>query len=566
MYTRPTSGVPREAPATVPSSTVQSPPRTSSAEPSDRPAATSSATALATPAAASAFMARRCSAVDPPAEAGHVAPVGDRDAALLEESQAARRLDRPVAPAPGRVRTRRRCSARRRSQAGAASSSPTGERLREQLHEPGRGRSIGVERGVVEREGDAERLRVVDQGREQRGQLVDVGTARLGRPDRGHDLGVEHVGVDVDPEPAHVARGDTVENGRCRLGERGRTDGGPVGRDRCPGQVEDARDRERLVAVPLALVAPPDQRDVLTAHERHGTGQPRELRVTAAHGEGEAHARDRPGHRFLRAREIGVPVDIDEPDPAWVGARAATGTTRAQEAAEHDAAIAADDDEEPIVVDPGRDCDQRATGCRWPRPPRSGPCRADARSPRRAAAARRRGPSRPAARSGPGPGASRARDSPPAAHRSHRAAGGRCSMALPGLRRGASGKATRGAAGRVPRARYLAVDRRARYSIGIRTLVAFARPTPVGRAITTRGSASANPWSYAPGVRRALTNVGPPRDPRLRPATPRAFVRLYGTMANATEHAGLLTILNSDDARQASADRPNTTGRHGEGR
>ena len=40
--------------------------------------------------------------VDPPAEAGHVAPVGDRDAALLEESEAVRRLDRPVAPAPGR--------------------------------------------------------------------------------------------------------------------------------------------------------------------------------------------------------------------------------------------------------------------------------------------------------------------------------------------------------------------------------------------------------------------------------------------------------------------------------
>ena len=194
-----------------------------------------------------------------------------------------------------------------------------------------------------------------DQRREQRGQLVDVGTARLGRPDRGHDLGVEDVGVDVDPEPAHVARGDTVENGRCRLGERGRTDGGPNGRDRCPGQVANTRDGERLVAVPLALVAPPDQCDVLTAHERHRTCQPRELCVAAPHGESEAHARDRPSHRFFRAREIGVPVDIDEPYPAWVGARAATGTVCTQEAAQHDAAIAADDDEQPIVVDPGRD-------------------------------------------------------------------------------------------------------------------------------------------------------------------------------------------------------------------
>jgi hypothetical protein len=50
-----------------------------------------------------------------------------------------------------------------------------------------------------------------------------------------------------------------------------------------------------------------------------------------------------------------VPVDIDEADPAGVGASSPTGTTCAQEAAEHDAAIAADDHEKSIVVDPGRD-------------------------------------------------------------------------------------------------------------------------------------------------------------------------------------------------------------------
>lgn len=51
-------------------------------------------------------------------------------------------------------------------------------------------------------------------------------------------------------------------------------------------------------------------------------------------------------------------VHIGEPDPAWVGACAATGTTRAtraKEAAEHNAAIAADDDEEAIVVETCRD-------------------------------------------------------------------------------------------------------------------------------------------------------------------------------------------------------------------
>lgn len=57
-----------------------------------------------------------------------------------------------------------------------------------------------------------------------------------------------------------------------------------------------------------------------------------------------------------------MPVDIGEPDPAPVGTRVATGMTcvatgptRAEDTAEHDAAIAADDDGKPIVVETGRD-------------------------------------------------------------------------------------------------------------------------------------------------------------------------------------------------------------------
>ena len=266
-------------------------------------------------------------------------------------------------------------------------------------------------------------------------------TARLGRPDRGHDLGVEHVGVDEDPEPVTSSRATRSRRSTpCRRAPPRR--GGPVGRDGRPWEVEDARDGERLVAVRLALVSPPDQRDVLSADERAATGEPRERRVAPADCEGKAHARHRPGHRFLRAREVGVPVDVGEPDGPARNTWPATGMTRAEQAPEHDAAIAAEDDDET-----GRRRDRprrgrRTTGCRWPRRPRSGPCRADARSPRTAVAARRRGPSRSAARSRRGPGDASARDSPLAAHRSRRAAGGRCSMALPGLRPGASGKAT----------------------------------------------------------------------------------------------------------------------------
>ncbi len=133
-------------------------------------------------------------------------------------------------------------------------------------------------------------------------------------------------------------------------------DGGPVGRDRCPRQVENARDRERLVAVPLALVSPPDQRDVLTAHERHRTGQPREC---ACHrgprrGRGPCSPPTRssipPGSRNRRARRRRRARSGLGRSPCRRRA-----PTRAQEAAEHDAAIAADDDEKSIVVEPGRD-------------------------------------------------------------------------------------------------------------------------------------------------------------------------------------------------------------------
>ena len=147
-----------------------------------------------------------------------------------------------------------------------------------------------------------------------------------GDPDRGHGLGVEHVGVDVDPEGVEVVRRDAVEHGGCRFGEGLRRDGAAAGCDRCPGQVEDPRNGEPSWPNHWPSSRRPDQRDVLCRLART-RGSLARLRARAACRRGPPPARyppvrHRARHRFLRTREIGVPVDIREADPARTGFRA----------------------------------------------------------------------------------------------------------------------------------------------------------------------------------------------------------------------------------------------------
>ncbi len=65
-------------------------------------------------------------------------------------------------------------------------------------------------------------------------------------------------------------------------------------------------------------------------------------------GERETHACHGSGLRLLRGREVGVGVDIGEPD------QLAT-PTGAEQASKHDAAIAPEDDDESTVVETDRD-------------------------------------------------------------------------------------------------------------------------------------------------------------------------------------------------------------------
>ena len=94
----------------------------------------------------------------------------------------------------------------------------------------------------------------------------------------------------------------------------------------------------------FAHVAPPDQRDMLRAHDRGCTGQSRERRITLPDGERETHACHRPCLRLLRCREVGVGVHVGESDVPTVS----SGT---KQAAQHDAAIASQHEDESTVVE-----------------------------------------------------------------------------------------------------------------------------------------------------------------------------------------------------------------------
>jgi hypothetical protein len=149
------------------------------------------------------------------------------------------------------------------------------------------------------------------------------------------------------------------------------------------------------------------------------------------------------------AREVGVPVDMSEPDPAWAGAHTATGSTRAEETSEHDAAVAADDDGEPIVVEAGPRRDRQATGCSWPRPllPRLPGRTLEVLKGRRQHIAVRRVQTLNQAQVPKGPG----RTTHVLRHTGHMVGPEADTRWRSRLRRGASGKPTCGSAGRVVR-------------------------------------------------------------------------------------------------------------------
>ena len=188
------------------------------------------------------------------------------------------------------------------------------------------------------------------------------------------------------------------------------------------------------MAVRLALVPSPDQRDILPEHQGHLTGQARERRVTAPYRERQPHARHRSGHRLLGAREVGMRVDVHQSDLARAGGRSAR-VAGAEQAAEHDAAVATENNNELIVFEPLCDSFAERSAIRV----HSGLVPGLAGRPREVLVARRQhlaevGGVQPLDHAEP-PGGHRARDSPPEAHRSRDGGEDRCWRVRPVPRR-----------------------------------------------------------------------------------------------------------------------------------
>ena len=99
----------------------------------------------------------------------------------------------------------------------------------------------------------------------------------------------------------------------------------------------------------LAVIAPPDVGEMLSAQERLLPGQVRERTPGSSDGERQAHAARRPRRRLFERREVGVRVDVCQS----YGLRA--GLVQAEQRAEQDAAVATDEDHELPVFVRGRD-------------------------------------------------------------------------------------------------------------------------------------------------------------------------------------------------------------------
>src|SRR5262249_35084651 len=74
-------------------------------------------------------------------------------------------------------------------------------------------RSVGVQRGIVDGQVEADGQWVMDEWREQVNELVERRATRFGRIDGRHHSRIKDVNVEMNPESARVGRRHPVESG-----------------------------------------------------------------------------------------------------------------------------------------------------------------------------------------------------------------------------------------------------------------------------------------------------------------------------------------------------------------
>ena len=205
------------------------------------------------------------------------------------------------------------------------------------------GRPVCVERGVIERQSEADGLRMVDEPDQERSQLIDRRSPRFRRSDRRDHAWIDDVAVDEGHEAAQLVPADPRKDGPCSSCDR-------VLQQGSVGEIEDAGSRERLVPVTRLVGVPPSHEgNVLGTRERIGPIQLRQRGVTVADRQRKTHARDGSGLRFSGSGEIGVRIHIGKADPL-------SDAASSKQAAEHDAAVATEDHHEAMPVEAVCEC------------------------------------------------------------------------------------------------------------------------------------------------------------------------------------------------------------------
>lgn len=146
---------------------------------------------------------------------------------------------------------------------------------------------------------------MLSQPRQQVGSLCEVKPTGQWRVDGGHEVGIEHVNVEMDPEtrtdacdPLERFPGDARDSGTFGSGI---------------WYIQHSERRKRRVAIlRLSVITAADVHDMLTTDQRIIPGQMRQGQIGSPDGQGQVHAAGRVRCRFGERREVGVCVDVDQ--------------------------------------------------------------------------------------------------------------------------------------------------------------------------------------------------------------------------------------------------------------
>src|SRR5262245_20479405 len=95
----------------------------------------------------------------------------------------------------------------------AESANRLPDRTLQQIGEQNRAASVMVEARIVDRELHPDRVRMVDERREQLDECRRIESAGLGRIDERHERGIERIDVEVNEE---IALAEMIEHFRGR--------------------------------------------------------------------------------------------------------------------------------------------------------------------------------------------------------------------------------------------------------------------------------------------------------------------------------------------------------------